>query len=120
MFTVATIYIIACIFTIMFAAPVALLAPVLFAVTLPAMTGDEGPPPPAPAALAVAAPHNTAAPFVAVYAARGQSRPTVHAWSLCADRPFACPVSRKGMPLKGAARASKIARQTSTHCRMGG
>lgn len=114
MFTVATLYCLAVILTIVFAAPVALLAPIFFAVTLdlPADSFDA----PTVAMVADTAPSVVCAPFVKVYAGRGESRPAVHPWSLCQPRPAAYPLSRTGKPLKGAALRAATAKAGRKGC----
>ena len=114
---IAMIYAIAALLAIVFAAPVALLAPVLFAVTLdlPADATEGRVQDPTHIEALHAAPVSCA-PFGRVYAARGESRPTVHPWSLSAAKPLALHVDRNARPLKGAARASSIAKASRRAC----
>lgn len=58
----------------------------------------------------------TAVPFVPVYASRGESRPAVHPWSLCAEKPLALHTDRNAKPLRGAARRASIARASRVAC----
>lgn len=117
---IALVYALVALFTIVFAAPVALLAPVLFAVVIPTMPVDEAPAQTETivdmvAMTAEQAPSVVCAPFVRVYAGRGESRPAVHPWSLCQPTPAVYPLSRTGKPLRGAA----LRAATAKACRKG-
>lgn len=115
------IYMLAALLALVLAAPVALLAPVLFAVVIPTMPVDE-----APAQTetivdvgdneADTVPSVSCAPFVAVYLSRGESRPTVHPWSLCQPTPAVYPLSRTGKPLRGAALRAATAKANRIAC----
>lgn len=115
MFTVATLYCLAVILTIVFAAPVALLAPIFFAVSLD-LPADVAPMTDTAVVTADTVPSVSCAPFVAVYLSRGESRPTVHPWTVCPSTPAVHPLSRNGRPLRGAAMRASIAKANRKGC----
>lgn len=114
---IALVYLIATLLVLVIAAPVALLAPLLFAVTisLPVETVE------APTAVVAVSESptttTTCAPFVRVYAARGDSRPAVYSWSICpATTAPAYYVSKTGKGLRGAALRAATARAGRIAC----
>ena len=115
---IAMIYAIAALFAIVLAGPVALLAPVFFAVTvqLPTETGLVADEAVVVEHVATESEGGSAAPFVRIYAARGESRPAVHPWSVCQPRPAVYPLSRTGKPLKGAALRAATAKAGRLAC----
>ena len=135
---IALVYALVALFTIVIAGPVALLAPVFFAAELPDYTAsiETNVAPIAGTAWErvttaggysftrtieqhvgqQCAPSVVCAPFVRVYAGRGESRPAVHPWSLCQPRPAAYPLSRTGKPLKGAAMRGATAKANRIAC----
>lgn len=115
---IALVYLLAAAIALVVAAPVALLAPIFFAVSLPMADLADDYTAPSTVAAEVLSPRTieTAAPFVAVYAARGESRPTVHAWSTCSTVPVVYPLSRTGRALKGAALKAATAKAGRKAC----
>lgn len=118
MFDLALAALILAAFVAVVGLPVALLAPIFAAVVVDVPEDVYSPAVVSEARGDILSPRTieTAAPFVAVYAARGESRPTVHPWSLCAEKPLALHVDRNAMPLRGAARRASIARASRKAC----
>lgn len=131
---IALVYALVALFTIVFAAPVALLAPIFFAAELPDYTAsiETNVAPIAGTAwerVTTAGGYSftrtieqhvgqQCAPFIAVYSARGPGsrRPLVHAWSTCATTPAANPLDRNGRGVKGAALAARKAKANRIAC----
>lgn len=120
MIDLALLALLVSLFAAVVGAPLALLAPVFAAVVVDVPEDVYSPAVVSEARGGVLSPRTietaAAAPFVAVYAARGESRPAVHPWSLCAERPLALHVDRNAMPLRGAARRASIAKAARKAC----
>lgn len=108
---VAMIYAIAALLAIVIGAPVALLAPLFLPalVSLPAEEAAYG----APMTLEASQTVDTAAPFVAVYAAR-PARNSLR--ETCAALPLPRTVDKVGKPLQGAAKRAATARASRAAC----
>lgn len=135
---IALVYLLAAAIALVVAAPIALLAPIFFAVSLPMADLAEDYTAPSTVAAEVLSPRTieTAAPFVKVYAARGDvarktsegwtmvhgwplvsPRPTVHAWSTCSVSPApAFFLGKNGKGLRGAPLAAAKRKASRSQC----
>ena len=106
MITVASLYMLAGLLALVVGAPLALLVPML----LPAVVSlPDAAEPTAPVAVQTVETRGCA-PFVRVYAARGQNRPVAVVCASVATVVAPSPLTKAGRPLFGAARAAHEAR----------